>query len=185
VDPRAASSADRTGKPRAIAEAFDVSEAAACLRYYGGWADKNSGRIQEVHDQKLALIRHEPIGVVGQIIPWNFPSTLPVSLTALTAVSPHVRLVRQRHRDLTDAAQEDRPGARDRQRHRHEGALYSMDELTIVDLGEHAALGPEGLRARGQNPPEGRPQRPDRLRQDGRASSSGSSALTRAGPGHR
>jgi len=61
------------GKPRAIAEAFDVSEAAACLRYYGGWADKNSGRIQEVHDQKLALIRHEPIGVVGQIIPWNFP----------------------------------------------------------------------------------------------------------------
>ena len=124
------SSADRTGKPRAIAEAFDVSEAAACLRYYGGWADKNSGRIQEVHDQKLALIRHEPIGVVGQIIPWNFPSALAMSLIALTVASPHVRLVRQRHCDLTDATQEDRPGARDRQRHRHEGASCSVDALT-------------------------------------------------------
>lgn len=54
-------------------QGFDVAEAANCLRYYAGWADKNHGKVIEVHDQKLAYTRHEPMGVVGQIIPWNFP----------------------------------------------------------------------------------------------------------------
>ncbi|GAA5861126.1 hypothetical protein JCM8547_008043 [Rhodosporidiobolus lusitaniae] len=61
------------GKAFAIAKGFDVSEAANCLRYYAGWADKDHGKVIEVHDQKLAFTKHEPIGVVGQIIPWNFP----------------------------------------------------------------------------------------------------------------
>lgn len=57
------------GKPRAIAEGFDVAEAAGCIRYYAGWADKHAGKVQEVNENKIAFIRHEPIGVVGQIIP--------------------------------------------------------------------------------------------------------------------
>ncbi|KAI5477666.1 aldehyde dehydrogenase (NAD) [Pseudohyphozyma bogoriensis] len=61
------------GKAFSFARGFDVSEAAACLRYYGGWADKDSGKVIEVNDSKMAYTRHEPIGVVGQIIPWNFP----------------------------------------------------------------------------------------------------------------
>ncbi|KAL8292701.1 hypothetical protein RQP46_001313 [Phenoliferia psychrophenolica] len=61
------------GKAYAFARGFDVSEAAACLRYYGGWADKDHGKVIEVNDSKMAYTRHEPIGVVGQIIPWNFP----------------------------------------------------------------------------------------------------------------
>ncbi|GAA5867428.1 hypothetical protein JCM3774_002901 [Rhodotorula dairenensis] len=61
------------GKPFSIARAVDVPEAAACLRYYGGWADKDHGKVIEVDDSKMAFERHEPIGVVGQIIPWNFP----------------------------------------------------------------------------------------------------------------
>jgi len=61
------------GKAFAFARGFDVPEAAACLRYYGGWADKDHGKVVEVNNQKLAYTRHEPIGVVGQIIPWNFP----------------------------------------------------------------------------------------------------------------
>ena len=48
-------------------------EAAGCLRYYGGWADKDHGKMIEVDETKMAFERHEPIGVVGQIIPWNFP----------------------------------------------------------------------------------------------------------------
>ncbi|KAL8279970.1 hypothetical protein RQP46_007551 [Phenoliferia psychrophenolica] len=56
------------GKAFSFSRAFDVSEAAACLRYYGGWADKDHGKVIEVDDSKLAYTRHEPIGVVGQII---------------------------------------------------------------------------------------------------------------------
>ncbi|GAA5906122.1 hypothetical protein JCM6882_003567 [Rhodosporidiobolus microsporus] len=61
------------GKAYSIAKGFDVSEAAACLRYYAGWADKEHGKVIEVNDSKLVMTKHEPIGVVGQIIPWNFP----------------------------------------------------------------------------------------------------------------
>jgi aldehyde dehydrogenase (NAD+) len=61
------------GKAFNIAKGFDVMEAAGCLRYYGGWADKDHGKMIEVDETKMAFERHEPIGVVGQIIPWNFP----------------------------------------------------------------------------------------------------------------
>jgi len=61
------------GKAFSIAKGFDASEAAACFRYYGGWADKIQGKVVEVDESRLAYTRHEPIGVVGQIIPWNFP----------------------------------------------------------------------------------------------------------------
>ncbi|KAA1083514.1 aldehyde dehydrogenase (NAD(P)(+)) ald5 [Puccinia graminis f. sp. tritici] len=61
------------GKAYTIAKGFDIPAAAACIRYYGGWADKNTGQTIEVNETKMAFTIHEPIGVVGQIIPWNFP----------------------------------------------------------------------------------------------------------------
>ncbi|KAF8584887.1 aldehyde dehydrogenase [Ramaria rubella] len=61
------------GKIFPDAKGFDVTESAAVLRYYGGWADKNHGKVIETKDSKLGYTRHEPFGVVGQIIPWNFP----------------------------------------------------------------------------------------------------------------
>jgi len=73
ADELAAIESADNGKAFAIAKGFDVAEAAACLRYYGGWADKIHGKTIEVNNSKLAYTRHEPIGVVGQIIPWNFP----------------------------------------------------------------------------------------------------------------
>merc|ERR1712000_800596 len=73
VDELAAIESSDNGKAFAIAKGFDVAEAAQCLRYYGGWADKIHGKTIEVNDAKMAYTRHEPIGVVGQIIPWNFP----------------------------------------------------------------------------------------------------------------
>ncbi len=53
--------------------AADLPQAINCFRYYAGWADKNQGKVIETDENKLAYTRHEPIGVVGQIIPWNFP----------------------------------------------------------------------------------------------------------------
>jgi len=61
------------GKAFGIAKNFDVMAAAGCLRFYGGLAGKNDGKTIEVNESKFAFTRHEPIGVVGQIIPWNFP----------------------------------------------------------------------------------------------------------------
>lgn len=51
----------------------DVGAAAGCLRYYGGWADKIEGKVVDTSHDTFNYIRKEPIGVCGQIIPWNFP----------------------------------------------------------------------------------------------------------------
>ena len=51
----------------------DIANAAACLRYYGGWADKVHGKVIDTDPETLTYTRHEPVGVCGQIIPWNFP----------------------------------------------------------------------------------------------------------------
>lgn len=62
------------GKPSRIARDFDIGDSIQCLRYYAGWADKITGQTIEVDNKsKLAFTRHDPIGVCGQIIPWNYP----------------------------------------------------------------------------------------------------------------
>ncbi|XP_015435958.1 PREDICTED: aldehyde dehydrogenase, mitochondrial [Dufourea novaeangliae] len=61
------------GKPYSVAYGFDVPASVATLRYYAGWADKNHGRVIPTDGNYFAYTRHEPVGVCGQIIPWNFP----------------------------------------------------------------------------------------------------------------
>ncbi|KAF9469111.1 aldehyde dehydrogenase domain-containing protein [Collybia nuda] len=62
------------GKPVRIARDFDIGDTVQCLRYYAGWADKLTGQSLEVDNKtKVSFTRHEPIGVCGQIIPWNYP----------------------------------------------------------------------------------------------------------------
>ncbi|WVQ81639.1 hypothetical protein IAT38_003763 [Cryptococcus sp. DSM 104549] len=61
------------GKTYGAASAFDVVESARTFRYYAGWADKIHGKVIETSSAKLAYTLHEPVGVCGQIIPWNFP----------------------------------------------------------------------------------------------------------------
>lgn len=51
----------------------DVQGVVNCLRYYGGWADKIEGRTVPVRGNFLSYTLRQPVGVVGQIIPWNFP----------------------------------------------------------------------------------------------------------------
>ena len=45
----------------------------ACYRYFAGWADKVQGKTIPIDGDFFCYTRHEPIGVVGQIIPWNYP----------------------------------------------------------------------------------------------------------------
>ena len=61
------------GKPYQVALAADLPLTIACYRYYAGWADKIQGKTIPVQGRYFTYTKHEPVGVVGQIIPWNFP----------------------------------------------------------------------------------------------------------------
>jgi aldehyde dehydrogenase (NAD+) len=51
----------------------DIKLVIKCYRYYAGWADKVQGKTIPINGAYFCYTRHEPVGVVGQIIPWNFP----------------------------------------------------------------------------------------------------------------
>src|SRR6266540_2714306 len=63
------------GMPINDALLFHVPLAAATFRYYAGWVTKLDGATQQISlpGQYLSYTLREPVGVVGQIIPWNFP----------------------------------------------------------------------------------------------------------------
>ncbi len=61
------------GKPIRDARSADLPLTIDCLRYYAGYADKLHGQTVPVRGNYFCYTRREPVGVVGQIIPWNFP----------------------------------------------------------------------------------------------------------------
>jgi gamma-glutamyl-gamma-aminobutyraldehyde dehydrogenase/4-guanidinobutyraldehyde dehydrogenase/NAD-dependent aldehyde dehydrogenase len=61
------------GKPIQYARKVDVNSAANCLRWYGEAVDKIYDEIAPTASTALALIQREPMGVVGVIVPWNYP----------------------------------------------------------------------------------------------------------------
>jgi len=61
-----------SGKPIIEAE-FDIADVATCFEYYGGLATKIVGYVNPVPDNAMSLSLKEPVGVAGQIIPWNYP----------------------------------------------------------------------------------------------------------------
>jgi betaine-aldehyde dehydrogenase len=61
-----------SGKPIVEAE-FDMDDTATCFEYYGGLATKINGDVLTVPAPAVALALREPMGVAGQIIPWNYP----------------------------------------------------------------------------------------------------------------
>ena len=73
ADEMAAVEALDNGKTFFWAKNADITASIECIRYYSGWADKIQGKTIETTDAKFCYTRHEPIGVCGQIIPWNFP----------------------------------------------------------------------------------------------------------------
>ena len=61
------------GKPLQESLNVDLPLTIQCYRYFAGWADKIQGKTIPIAGDYLCYTRHEPIGVIGQIIPWNFP----------------------------------------------------------------------------------------------------------------
>ena len=61
-----------TGKPVVESE-YDMDDTATCFEYYGGLATKIHGEVLPVPAPAIALAMKEPVGVAGQIIPWNYP----------------------------------------------------------------------------------------------------------------
>ncbi|MAQ91547.1 MAG: betaine-aldehyde dehydrogenase [Rhodopirellula sp.] len=61
------------GKPISDSLAADLPLTIDCLRYYAGYADKIHGQTIPVRGNYFTYTKKEPVGVVGQIIPWNFP----------------------------------------------------------------------------------------------------------------
>lgn len=62
-----------TGHPIRDSRYLDVPRTAACFRYFGGMADKIEGAVIPVDAGFLNYVQRKPIGVIGQIVPWNFP----------------------------------------------------------------------------------------------------------------
>jgi betaine-aldehyde dehydrogenase len=61
-----------SGKPIVESE-YDMDDTATCFEYYGGLATKINGEVLPVPADAVAMAMREPIGVAGQIIPWNYP----------------------------------------------------------------------------------------------------------------
>src|SRR5579884_1316432 len=61
-----------SGKPIVEAE-YDIADVATCFEYYGGLANKVTGQVNPVPANALSFTLKEPVGVAGQIIPWNYP----------------------------------------------------------------------------------------------------------------
>jgi aldehyde dehydrogenase (NAD+) len=70
---RGASRLTPLGKPYSDALNGDLAEVSGTIKYYAGYADKIHGQVIETTPAKLAYTIREPIGVCGQIIPWNYP----------------------------------------------------------------------------------------------------------------
>ena len=61
------------GKPLNATRRQDLAAAIDTLRYYAGWADKISGDVVPTRGDALTYVERVPIGVIGAIVPWNFP----------------------------------------------------------------------------------------------------------------
>ncbi len=61
------------GKPIASVRRQDMPAAIDTLRYYAGWTDKIIGQVIPARTDALTYTVREPVGVVGAIVPWNFP----------------------------------------------------------------------------------------------------------------
>ncbi|HUN91753.1 MAG TPA: aldehyde dehydrogenase family protein [Burkholderiaceae bacterium] len=62
-----------TGHPLRDSRSLDVPRTAACFRYFGGMADKHQGEVIPVEAGFLNYVVREPVGIVGAVVPWNFP----------------------------------------------------------------------------------------------------------------
>jgi aldehyde dehydrogenase (NAD+) len=62
-----------SGKPVSTIRRQDLPAVLDTLTYYAGWADKINGKVVPTRVDALTYVIREPVGVVGAIVPWNFP----------------------------------------------------------------------------------------------------------------
>ena len=62
-----------TGKPIRFSKAIDISNTAYCIQWFAEAIDKVAGEVPDIAPELHAVIRHEPVGVVAAVVPWNFP----------------------------------------------------------------------------------------------------------------
>jgi aldehyde dehydrogenase (NAD+) len=77
IDELAALESLDNGKPLAFAKG-DIGFGINILRYYAGWTDKIHGQTIPISGPYLCYTKEEPVGVCGQIVPWNFPFLMAV-----------------------------------------------------------------------------------------------------------
>ena len=65
-----------SGKPYVACRDEDMADVVGTLKYFAGWADKIHGKVIDSSAAKLAYTVREPVGVCGQIIPWNYPLSM-------------------------------------------------------------------------------------------------------------
>lgn len=73
IDELAALETLDNGKPISDSRNIDLPLTIDCFRYYAGWADKIHGETIPIRGNYFCYTKREPLGVAGQIIPWNFP----------------------------------------------------------------------------------------------------------------
>ncbi|KAI8986017.1 aldehyde dehydrogenase domain-containing protein [Pilobolus umbonatus] len=64
------------GKAFTVARDVDIRESIGCYRYFAGWSDKIHGKTIDTTPDKMTYTRHEALGVVGAVIPWNYPTMM-------------------------------------------------------------------------------------------------------------
>ncbi len=65
-----------SGKPIADTAGFDIAETARCIRWHAEAIDKLYGQVAPAPEGVVATITREPMGVVGAVIPWNYPALM-------------------------------------------------------------------------------------------------------------
>ncbi|CDK27621.1 unnamed protein product [Kuraishia capsulata CBS 1993] len=79
-----------SGKPRFTNAIYDINHCIDVVRYYAGWCDKSHGKQIPATEDKLIYTIHEPYGVCGQIIPWNYPLAMAIWKIAPAIASGNV-----------------------------------------------------------------------------------------------
>lgn len=64
------------GKPIRETSAIDVPNAARHFKYFGSVIETDEGTVNDLDENTMSIVRHEPIGVVGAVVAWNFPLLL-------------------------------------------------------------------------------------------------------------
>src|SRR5256885_2045828 len=155
-----------SGKTITESSRVDSPMADDCFRYFAGWASKIEGETVPVRAPCLGYTLREPLGVVGQIIPWNFPILLAAWKVAPALAAGNTIVLKPAEQTplsalrLAQVAEEAGlpPGVLNVVTGFGPGAGAALGDHPEVDKIAFTGSAPrrEGVKRRGASPPEGR-----------------------------